>query len=223
MTCPFGHTLPFGCLSRLRKGMRRSKIWMNTTSPSGRLVEPELEHVDVALGRDRLGRHLDAVVGYEGAGHEEVVVAPAVLAIGLGDLPLAHLLAVDVDVADLLAEDGVEPLDDDQVLAGLEVVDVPLRLAADVSDARVGDRLLVGIGEGLAALPHVLLTLDAELVRLLRLVVDELQVIDADEVGAVDVELLGEVLAADDDVLPGGLLALDVLLGAGSELLLHHG
>src|SRR5437588_955016 len=210
MTCPLGHTLPLPppSLFLLRKRLTTSrKTLMNTAQGSlGRLVEPELEHVDVALGRDGLGRHLHAVVGDEGAGDEEVVVAPAVLAVGLGDLPLAHLLAVDADVADLLAEDGVEALDDDQVLARLEVLDLPLRLAADVGDARVGDRLLVGIGEGLAALPHVLLSLDAELVRLLRLVVDELEVIDALEVRAVDVELLGELLAADHDFLPRRLL-----------------
>src|SRR5712692_6651168 len=103
MTCPLGHTLPC-CLSRhLKRPITSRNTMMNTSdSRSGRLIEPQLEHIDVALGAHRLGGHLDAVVGDEGAGHEEVVVAPAVLAVGLGDLPLAHLLAVDVDVADLL-------------------------------------------------------------------------------------------------------------------------
>src|SRR3989475_11224008 len=97
------------------------------------------------------------------------------------------------------------PLSPPRFLAGFGFLAQPLRPPADVGDARVGDRLLVGIGEGLAALPHVLLPLDAELVRLLRYVVDQLQVIDAHEVGAVDVELLREVLGADDHVLPGDL------------------
>src|SRR3954469_11369138 len=131
MTWPLGHTLPCCFLSLLRKGRMRSSSAKNTVLvSSGRLVEPELEHVDVPLGGDGLGGHLQRVVGDEGAGHQEVVVPPAVLAVGLGHLPLAHLLAVHADVADLLAEDGVEALDHHQILAGLEVVDLPLGLSS---------------------------------------------------------------------------------------------
>src|SRR5437660_9478767 len=121
MTCPLGHTLPC-CLSRLRNGRMRSMMAISTASSlrsgSCGLVEPELEHVDVALRRVGLGGDLCGLVGDEGPGHQEVVVAPAVLAVGLGHLPLPNLLAVHQDVADLLAQDGVEPLDDDQVLPG---------------------------------------------------------------------------------------------------------
>src|SRR5437762_7197211 len=132
MTCPLGHTLP-SFLPRLRKGRMRSTICRNTLHlsrgdtmslsegtpccygvpqcpfpqcPLRRLVEPELEHVDVALGRDGLGGDLRRLVGDEGAGHQEVVVAPAVLSVRLGHLPLPDLLPVDQDVADLLAQDG---------------------------------------------------------------------------------------------------------------------
>src|SRR5437762_1144751 len=128
MTWPLGHTFPC-CLSRFRNGNTRStrakNMMVRCLPGSGGLVEPELEHVDVALRRDCLGGDLRRVVGDEVPGHEEVVVAPAVLSVRFGHLPLPDLLAVDVDVADLFAEDRVEPLDDDEVLAGPEVVRLP--------------------------------------------------------------------------------------------------
>src|SRR5713226_8479969 len=58
MTCPLGHTFP-PCLSRpLKRPITSRNTMMNTSnSRLGRLVEPELEHVDVALGAHRLGAH----------------------------------------------------------------------------------------------------------------------------------------------------------------------